>query len=106
MRIVGVSAAQRFPGPLADIPTWKEQGVNLVFGGWRAILAPKNLTLQQSAYWEGVLLKATRTPEWKADIEQNFWADDFVTGERFRKDLAEDYNGMKAVLTELGLAKQ
>ena len=106
MRIVGVSAAQRFTGPLADIPTWKEQGVNLVFGGWRAILAPKNLTPQQSAYWEGVLLKATRAPEWKADIEQNFWADDFVTGERFRKDLAEDYNGMKAVLVELGLAKQ
>ena len=106
LRVVAVSATQRFPGPLADIPTWREQGVNLVFGGWRAIMAPKNLTPQQVAYWEGVLRKATQAPEWKADIEQNFWADDFVTGERFRKDLAEDYNGMKAVLVELGLAKQ
>ncbi|HKA41845.1 MAG TPA: tripartite tricarboxylate transporter substrate binding protein [Burkholderiales bacterium] len=106
LRVVAVSATQRFPGPLADIPTWREQGVNLVFGGWRAIMAPKNLTPQQVAYWEGVLRKATQAPEWKADIEQNFWADDFVTGEPFRKDLAEDYNGMKAVLVELGLAKQ
>ena len=106
MRVVAVSATQRFPAPLADIPTWKEQGVNLVFGGWRAIMAPKNLTPQQVVYWEGVLRKATQAPEWKADIDQNFWTDDFVTGERFRKDLLEDYIGMKAVLVEIGLAKQ
>ena len=33
LRVVGIAAAQRFSGQLADIPTWKEQGVNLVFGG-------------------------------------------------------------------------
>lgn len=105
LRVVGVAANKRFPGPLADIPTWQEQGVNLVFGGWRAILAPKGITREQSAYWEGVLLKATQSPEWKADIEKNFWFDDFVTGEQFRKDLDKDYADMKAVLVDLGLAK-
>jgi putative tricarboxylic transport membrane protein len=105
LRVVGVAANQRFSGPLADIPTWKEQGVNLVFGGWRAILAPKGITPQQAAYWEGVLLKATQAPEWKSDIEKNFWANDFVTGEKFRKDLDQDYADMKAVLVDIGLAK-
>jgi putative tricarboxylic transport membrane protein len=105
LRVVAVSANQRFKGPLADAPTWKEQGVNLVFGGWRAILAPKGLTPAQTAYWEGTLRKATQTPEWKADIEKNFWADDFVTGEEFRKDLDKDYAEMRAVLMDLGLAK-
>lgn len=105
LRVVGVAANKRFSGPLADIPTWQEQGVNLVFGGWRAILAPKGITREQSAYWEGVLLKATQSPEWKADIEKNFWFDDFVTGEQFRKDLDKDYADMKAVLVDLGLAK-
>jgi len=105
LRVVGIAAAQRFSGQLADIPTWKEQGVNLVFGGWRAILAPKGLTSQQTAYWEGVLLKATQAPDWKADIDRNFWADDFVTGAQFRKDLDKDYADMKAVLVDIGLAK-
>ena len=105
LRVVGVAASQRFAGQLADIPTWKEQGVNLVFGGWRGIMAPKGITQQQAAYWEGVLRKATQAPEWKADIEKNFWADDFVTGERFRKDLDQDYADMRAVLVDLGLAK-
>jgi putative tricarboxylic transport membrane protein len=80
--------------------------VNLVFGGWRAILAPKGLTPAQVAYWESVLRKATQAPEWKADIEKNFWSDDFVTGEQFRKDLDKDYADMRAVLVDLGLAKE
>jgi putative tricarboxylic transport membrane protein len=105
LRVVAVAADKRFPGALADIPTWKEQGVDLVFGGWRGILAPKGLTQQQSAYWEAVLRKATEAPEWKADIEKNFWADDFVAGERFRKDLDHDYAATKAVLLDLGLAR-
>ena len=105
LRVVAVAANQRFRGPLADAPTWKEQGVNLVFGGWRAILGPKGLTPAQTAYWEGTLRKATQAPEWKEDIEKNFWADDFVTGEQFRKDLDKDYADMRAVLVDLGLAK-
>jgi tripartite-type tricarboxylate transporter receptor subunit TctC len=60
----------------------------------------------QIAYWESALRKATETAEWKADLERNFWVDDFVTGARLRKDLDKDYADMKSVLGELGLAKQ
>jgi putative tricarboxylic transport membrane protein len=105
LRVVGVSANQRFGGSLADIPTWKEQGVNLVYGGWRAIVAPKGLTAEQVAYWEGILRKATEAPEWKANLEKNFWSNDFVTSAQFTKDIDKDYNDMKAVLVDLGLAK-
>ena len=105
LRVVGVAGPQRFPGALAGIPTWKEQGVNLVFGGWRAIMGPKGLSAPQVAYWEGVLRKATQVPEWQDGIQKNYWSDDFVTGAQFKKDLDKDYADMKAVLVELGLAK-
>lgn len=106
MRVVGVAAPKRFGGALADVPTWKEQGVDLVFGGWRAIMAPKGLTPAQVTYWESTLRKATETPDWKAGLEKNYWSDDFTTGDKFRKDLDKDYAAMKTVLVELGLAKQ
>jgi putative tricarboxylic transport membrane protein len=106
LRVVGVSANKRFPGALAGIPTWKEQGVDLVYGGWRAIMGPKGITPAQVAYWENVLQKATEVPEWKTDLERNFWSDDFVPSAQFRKDLDQDYAAMKSVLVELGLAKQ
>ena len=106
MRIVGVAAPTRFGGSLATVPTWKEQGIDVVTGGWRAIMGPKGLPAPQVAYWEGVLAKATKVPEWREDLERNFWSDDFVTSAQFRKDLEKDYGDMKAVLTDLGLAKQ
>lgn len=105
LRVVGVAAEKRFSGALAQIPTWKEQGVDLVFGGWRSILGPRGLTREQVAFWEGALRKATTVPEWRADIERNYWADDFVTGPQFKKQLDEEYAAMRAVLQDLGLAK-
>jgi len=105
LRIVGVSSDRRLPGPLADVPTWKEQGVNVLFGAWRAIFAPKGLSPQQVTYWEGLLRKATEAPEWKDDLQKNVWADAFLSGDAFRKDLDQDYADMKSVLVDIGLAK-
>lgn len=105
LRVIGVSANQRFTGALSNIPTWKEQGVNYVFGAWRAMFAPPNLTTQQIAYWEAALRKASETAEWKTDLQTNFWADDFVGSVQFKKELEQDYAEMKAVLIEIGFAK-
>ena len=105
LRIIAVTANQRLPGAMAAVPTWKEQGVDHVFGAWRAIFAPKGLTQAQVAFWEGALRKAAEAPAWKADLEKNIWSDDFTTGEAFRKELDKDYAGMRAVLVDIGLAK-
>ena len=106
MRVIAVAAPQRFGGVLAGAPTWREQGIDLVFSGWRAVLAPRGLTPAQVGYWESALRKATAAPEWKADLEKNYWSDDFATSAQFRKDLEADYAAMSAVMTELGLAKK
>jgi putative tricarboxylic transport membrane protein len=105
VRIVGVAAPRRLTGVLADVPTWKEQGVDLIFSGWRAIMGPKGLTPAQVAYWENALRAATRTAEWKEDLEKNFWSDDFAGSAEFRKDLDKDYAAMVSTLSEVGLAK-
>ncbi len=105
LRVVGVSADKRLHGIFAGVPTWKEQGVNLVYGGWRSIMAPKGISPAQVAYWESALRKAAQSAEWKAELERNYWSDDFVTSAQFRKDLDKDYADMKAVLGDLGLAR-
>lgn len=105
LRILGVSAAKRLSGPMAAVPTWKEQGVDMTYGSWRAIVAPKGLQPAQLAYWESALRRVTETPEWKAELERNFWTDDFQTGAALRKEIDKEYADSKAVLTELGLVK-
>ena len=41
LRVVGISSGQRLPGAMAGVPTWKEQGVDLVYGSWRSIIGPE-----------------------------------------------------------------
>ena len=106
LRVVAVAAPRRLGGALADVPTWKEQGADVEYGLWRLVLGPKGLSAAQTAWWEDTLRKATQTADWKTDMEQNFWSDNFVPGAEFRKNLAQEYATLKAVFSDLGLAKQ
>ncbi|ABR89757.1 tricarboxylate binding receptor [Janthinobacterium sp. Marseille] len=105
LRVVAVASDQRLPGVMAQVPTWKEQGVNLVWGNWRTIMGPKGLTQAQVNSWVGVLQKVVDSPEWKKDLELNYWSDSFVTGDALKQRLAQDYASMKVILTDIGLVK-
>ena len=105
LRVLGVSSGQRLPGAMAAVPTWKEQGVDLVYGSWRSVVGPKGLTPEQVTFWENALRKVVESPDWKAELERNYWGDFFKTGAEFRKTIESEYGAMKGVLVELGLAK-
>jgi putative tricarboxylic transport membrane protein len=105
LRVLGVSSGQRLPGTMAVVPTWKEQGVDLVYGSWRSIIGAKGLTAAQVTYWENALRRVVESPDWKAELERNYWGDFFMTGADLRRVYEREYREMKAVLVELGLAK-
>lgn len=106
MRVIGVAAPQRFAsGALANAPTWREQDVDVVYGNWRAIYGPKGLTPAQLRYWEEALRRMSDTPEWKADLEKNYWSPEFIVGDKLRGEIEREQAYLKTVLAELGLAK-
>jgi putative tricarboxylic transport membrane protein len=105
VRAVAVAAPKRLGAPFAAIPTWREQGVDLVYGPWRGLLAPKGLPAAQLAWWEATLRKVADTAEWKSDMEKIYAVDDFVTGAQLLKDMVKEYAETRAVLLELGMAK-
>src|SRR5262249_30744287 len=41
VRIVAVASPQRLSGAIAQVPTWREQGVNAVVSNWRGVVGPK-----------------------------------------------------------------
>lgn len=105
IRVIAVSSPSRLGGVLAAVPTWKEQGVDMTFGIKRVLLGPKGLSATQIAYWDDVFARLSGTEEWKKDLEANFWESDYMNSEKSRKDLAAQHAELKAVLTDLGLAK-
>lgn len=64
------------------------------------------MSAAQIVFREDTLRKATQTPEWKADMEQNFWSDEFVLGEEFRKHPTQEYATTKSLFVDLGLAER
>ena len=106
LRMIAITAPKRQEGAFAAVPTWREQGVNVVLSNWRVILAPKGVTPQQAAYWENVLARVVATNEWKEMLEQNVVTPHFMRSSETRKYLDEEYGEMKATLDALGLVKQ
>lgn len=74
MRILGVSSEEKVEG-LEDVPTWKEQGINIVFPHWRGIMGPANMSKEELQYWDDIFGKMVKTDAWKELINNNEWTD-------------------------------
>jgi len=103
VRIIAIAAPQRLPGDLADVPTWREQGYDAVVPQWRGFIGPRGLTAPQLAYWEQSFRRLLDSPEWKKELDANFWQADYRNGAGFRKVLDEDNVELTRFLDELGL---
>lgn len=105
VRLVAVAAPQRLPGPMAQVPTWREQGINAVVSNWRGVVGPRGMAPAHVAFWEGALRKAVATDVWKNELESLQLMDEFIVSAEFRKYLDEQHSEIKALLTDLGLVK-
>ena len=105
VRILAVAAPRRLAGELAQVPTLREQGTNVVFSNWRGIVGPRGLSSAQIAYWEDVLAKVAAADEFRRDVEQRNWVANFQRSDAMRRFLKEQHDGLRVLLTELGQVK-
>jgi putative tricarboxylic transport membrane protein len=106
LNMIGVAAPKRLTGALASVPTFREQGMDIVVSNWAGLAAPKKLSAQQLAFWDNLLSETVATPTWKAFIDQNQWESAYVPSAPFNKQLEIEEKRLRAALTDIGLAKQ
>lgn len=105
LRILGIAAARRGPGPLRDIPTWKEQGYDVEFYNSRFMLGTRDISAGQAAFWDSALKRVLDTKSWEEYAAKNHYIP-FYTGRRDTpKQLGELYQQLKGALIDAGLAK-
>lgn len=105
LRPLAISGPQRLGGTLADVPTWKEQGIDVVMANWYVLVAPKDLSAPQVAYWEGVSRKVTQSEEWQKALRDHNWDSSFLDSSATRRYLAAQHEDFRAALVDLNLAK-
>jgi putative tricarboxylic transport membrane protein len=106
LRIVGITSAKRGDGALAAIPTWREQGVDVVFANVRLVVGAKNLSAAQVAYWDTALARIVATDDWRKEMERIQAASDYTSSRDSAQRMARLYAQLKSALVDAGLAKE
>lgn len=105
LRVLVIGAPQRWGGDLANIPTWKEIGVNSSQDLWRGLAGPPGMSAAQIAYWDAALARVVKSPEWLKDLETRLMANVYKNSAETFKHWQAEYADVKALFTDMGLAK-
>ena len=106
LRVLALTAPTRAHGELANVPTWKELGVNSTHEVWRGLIGTRGMTRAQIAYWDDVLGRLVKTDAWKKELELTQIENVYRNSAETVKYLKAEYDESRVILTDLGLAKQ
>src|SRR5437762_4702659 len=85
-----------------DIPTCREQGVDVQYLMLRAMFLPGKVTPEQTAFYVDLFSKLTQTSEYKEYMEKQALEPVFLTGKEMLKFLEEDDALNRNLMTEAG----
>ena len=105
VNMMGVSAEKRQPGEAVALPTFREQGIDVVYAAYRGIIGPGGLSAAQRAYWDATFAKVANSDEWKKTQLEHAWDPDYKDSATTRQYLDTEYAALRKILSELGVTK-
>ena len=103
LRALALSAPERQAG--IDIPTLKEQGVDIELANWRAIVAPPGLDEAQTKALRDAVDTAVKSEAWKKVLAEKKWTDLYLPGDDFGKLLEAENARVTEILKTVGLVQ-
>src|SRR4029434_684259 len=76
LRALAITSDKRLPG--VNIPTLKEQGINVEFVNWRGLMAAPGISEAQRQELIKTVTQMVKSPQWKALVAKNEWLDLFM----------------------------
>ena len=101
MRALAVTSDKRLKG--VDVPTLKEQGIDVVIGNWRGVYGAPGITAEQRKALTEMLVKATKSKAWAESLEKNNWTSALLTGAEFDKFVDDEFASLRAVMAKSGM---
>jgi putative tricarboxylic transport membrane protein len=104
VRALAISSGERLPG--IDVPTLREQGVDVEFENWRSLMAPPGITPDDRARLEGAIDAMVTSAPWRAALERYRWIDRYLAGEPFARYVETEETRVRAILRQFGTADE
>jgi putative tricarboxylic transport membrane protein len=101
LKIIGVSSEKRIDG--INAPTFKEAGVDVVIGNWRAVFAPPGIKDADKAAIIAAVDKLVKSDAWKAKLKERGWEDNYLSGDQFKSFLTAEQARIADILKSVGI---
>ena len=98
-----ISSDERLPG--IDVPTLKEQGIDVSLVNWRGVFAPPQIRDDDKKALSEAIAKMVESPAWKDTLKKRGWLDLYQPADEFAAFLAEDRAKVETTLKDIGLVQ-
>jgi putative tricarboxylic transport membrane protein len=105
MRILGIPALKRLPA-LAEVPTMKEQGLDLHIGAGRGFASPAGIPREAATVLEQTVARDHKSADWRAFMAKFMYEDVYMNAEEFGRYLAQRQVDMHKFLRDMGLVQK
>lgn len=102
LRAIAVSGETREAG--IDVPTFKEQGIEVSLVNWRGVFAPPGISDADRKSITTLVETMAKSKSWQAELEKRGWAGVLLTGDAFAKFVTDETQRIEGILKDLGLA--
>ena len=101
MRPVGVTSGTRLKG--VNVPTLKEQGINVEIGNWRGVYGAPGITAVQRKALIDALAKTFKHKAWQDAMAKNGWTPAWMAGDEFANFVDSEFASMRATMAKSGM---
>lgn len=102
VRPIAVLSDERIEG-FEDIPTAKEQGVDVTAMNWRGVYVPKDISDADYQKWVDRLKQVGESEEWKGIMLENGLTSYSIYGAEFEEFVADNIDQITKVSKEIGI---
>lgn len=101
LRAIGLSAETKQAD--IEVPTFKEQGIDVVMYNWRGVFAPAGISEAQKKALVTMVEAALKDPAWKSKADKLEWLDLYQPAEPFKAFVEAESKRLKTVIGGLKL---
>jgi putative tricarboxylic transport membrane protein len=101
LRPLAISSEERVPG--MEVPTLKEEGVDVALTNWRGVMAPPKIDDDDKQALSEMIEGMVKSAAWRETLEERGWIDMYQPADQFAAFLDEDQAKVESTLKDIGL---
>jgi tripartite-type tricarboxylate transporter receptor subunit TctC len=107
VRVVGVATEQRLTDPVfSNVPTFKEQGVDVLLSFWYGFGAPKGIPEAEKSKLIAGLQAMVNDPEFKTNMEKSGMPVEYLGAQEFQQKWITDSGRLAKIVKDTGIAER